>query len=278
MQHREVVVIVAGGSGLRMGTDIPKQFLELKGKPVLMHTLERFYHFNPRLPRFLVLPEQQFDYWQNLCEKHDFFIKHHLIPGGSTRSESVKNALRVLNHIYKRKVLVAITDGVRPFVSHQCIENCFMQARLGHSAVPVIPLKDSVREINMGNSIARNRDDYRLVQTPQVFRLSDLFTLLVKDNKTATDEATLYESTGHPVCLVDGDDHNIKITTPYDMAIAEGILKFLLEKEQEETPNAGPCVSARNSGRPGPILSNRATQLCCNHKLRRSVPRLYWHK
>ncbi len=210
-------VIVAGGSGTRMGGDVPKQFLLLAGQPVLMHTLQRFVDCTC----ILVLPDTQIDYWRGLCKAYHFTQPHTVVCGGATRSESVMNGLsRVPND-----ALVAIHDGVRPLVATTVIEQGFKAAEEYGSAIPVIDCVDSLRRGTIQQNIAVNRADYMLVQTPQTFKAS-----LIKNayNSTTdaiqTDDATVLEQTGTPIHLIKGNKSNIKITLPIDLKIAEALL------------------------------------------------------
>jgi len=220
------VLIVAGGSGQRMKTQIPKQFLLLDGKPVLMHTISAFYSYDSSISIYLVLPEKQMEYWQKLCKKHQFPISHTPVAGGKTRFHSVKNGLAAV----KTGGLIAIHDGVRPLVSRQTIENCFRKAEEKQACIPVVPLIDSIRKINDKQSIALDRKNYRLVQTPQVFDLQ-LITNAYSQNycETFTDDASVAETFGAEIELTNGNSENIKITTALDLAICE---TFLLKSDK----------------------------------------------
>lgn len=227
----DYVIIVAGGKGLRMGSDIPKQFLPIGGKPVLMRTLERFREYSENLQIILVLPEAQQDYWQELCRKYDFKVKYLLANGGQTRFHSVQNGLTLVPD--EAEGVVGVHDGVRPFPSIEVIKNCYETARTTKAVIPVIPVVETVRHLTRGQahcaveSVTVPRDEYRLVQTPQTFDIQ-----LLKDanrqpyNDGFTDDASVVESYGHPITLVDGNRENIKITTPYDITIAEAIINI----------------------------------------------------
>ena len=208
-------IIVAGGSGSRMKSDIPKQFLLLRGKPILQHTLERFLDVLPASQIFLVLPATDRITWLNLCEQHQFSPSIALVDGGGTRFQSVRNGLSA---IPMTEGLVAVHDGVRPFVSAEIIQNSFDTAARMGSAVTCVPVKDSVRVVHAdGRSQAVNRSQYRLVQTPQTFQLN-LFrqAFTAEEQPFFTDCASVMEFAGFPITLIDGSYENIKITTPED--------------------------------------------------------------
>lgn len=217
----KAVIIVAGGSGSRMKSDLPKQFLKLSDKPILMHTIERFYNFHPSIQIILVLPKDQIAFWKTLCHEQDFTIKHTITFGGESRFHSVKNGLALLN----KECLIAIHDGVRPLVSNETLKNCFHMAHEFHSAIPVTDAIESIRKIDKDTSYAVDRQLYKIVQTPQVFLLSKLkeaYTYPYKD--TFTDDASVFENAGFPIHLAQGNRENIKITTPIDLIIGETIL------------------------------------------------------
>lgn len=216
----DYIIIVAGGKGLRMGSDIPKQFLPIGGKPVLMRTIERFRNYSPTLGIILVLPKTQQDYWRELCLKQDFTEEYLLADGGETRFHSVKNGLGLIPD--NEKGVVGVHDGVRPFVSIDVIRRCYTFAHEQGPVIPVIPVVETLRHVTEGT---KPRSDYRLVQTPQVFDIQLLKTAYKQDYSDAfTDDASVVEALGHPVGLVDGNRENIKITTPYDLKIAETLL------------------------------------------------------
>jgi 2-C-methyl-D-erythritol 4-phosphate cytidylyltransferase len=216
----KAAVLVAGGKGMRMGTSLSKQYLPLAGKPVLMHTLERFYSADSSLHMVLVLPKEDFDYWNNLCASHSFDLPHQLVAGGSSRFQSVKNGLLALPF---QEGLVAIHDGVRPFVSEKVIRMSFEQAAVSGSAIPVVALKDSLRKVSIsGESNFQDRTHFRLVQTPQTFQLGQLLqAFAVEELAIFTDDATVYEHQGWKISLIEGNPENIKLTTPEDLAFAE---------------------------------------------------------
>ena len=274
-------IIVAGGKGLRMGTDLPKQFLPIGGRPVLMHTLQAFERAFPGIHLILVLPADQQDFWRDLCAKHTFTLPHTIATGGETRFHSVLNGLKAIaatvpsafpkeqrsfdatvpsassafpkeQRSFDATVpsafpegnppssLVAIHDGVRPFVSADVIRRCFDTARTTGTAVPVVPVVETIRELSPDfndagdstipetTSVTRDRSRYRLVQTPQTFQLSLLLQAYQQPYRsTFTDDASVVEALGHPITLVDGNRENIKITTPFDLTVAEALLSQL---------------------------------------------------
>ena len=229
------IIVVAGGKGLRMGGEIPKQFLPVGGKPVLMRTLERFREYSPELRIILVLPEAQQDYWRQLCREYSFTVEHTIANGGDTRFHSVKNGLALIPDDVQG--VVGVHDGVRPFVSTDVIGRCYEAARTLEAVIPVTPVVETLRYVGHqtdddkstlhGNATSKNvlRSDYRLVQTPQTFTVSLLkqaYALPYTD--TFTDDASVVEALGHNVSMVDGNRENIKITTPFDLVIAEALV------------------------------------------------------
>ena len=244
----DYVIIVAGGKGLRMGSDIPKQFLPIGGKPVLMRTLERFRAYSSDLQIILVLPEAQQDYWQELCQEYQFDVEYQLANGGQTRFHSVQNGLALVPD--DAKGVVGVHDGVRPFPSIEVIRNCYETARTAKAVIPVIPVVETVRHLEGDKSVTVPRGDYRLVQTPQTFdiqllkaaykRAQNQVNLSSAEREQArpevkaanhqpyndgfTDDASVVESYGHAITLVEGNRENIKITTPYDLKIAEVLI------------------------------------------------------
>ena len=229
MKSDEYVIIVAGGKGLRMGSDIPKQFLPIGGRPVLMRTLERFRAYSASLKIILVLPEAQQDYWQQLCEEYHFDVAYFLANGGETRFHSVQHGLALIPD--DAEGVVGVHDGVRPFPCIEVIRNCFETAREKKAVIPVIPIVETVRKLHTGsgtmcNSVTVPRDDYRLVQTPQTFDIQLLKAANRQPyNNGFTDDASVVESYGHAITLVEGNRENIKITTPYDIVVAEAIIQ-----------------------------------------------------
>lgn len=220
----DYIIIVAGGKGLRMGTDLPKQFMPIGGKPVLMHTLERFHNYDPRLRIVLVLPKDHQLFWRELCEKHHFTVPHQIADGGKTRFESSKNGLAMIPA--DAEGLVGIHDGVRPFVSAEVIARCYDAAREDYAAIPVMPVTDTLRYVDRGQGSNVMRDHFRTVQTPQVFDIALARKAFDQpDRPTFTDDASVVESLGCQVTMVEGNRENIKLTTPFDLKLAELLLK-----------------------------------------------------
>ena len=212
------IIIVAGGKGLRMGGDIPKQFLPVCGKPVLMRTLEAFHVYDASIHLILVLPVSQQAYWKQLCEEYQFNLAHEIADGGETRFHSVRNGLALI----KEDGLVGVHDGVRPFVSQEVIARCYDEALSLKAVIPVIGVVETVRHLTEGGSETVPRDQYKLVQTPQVFDVA-LLRRAYEQTYTDmfTDDASVVEALGEKVYLVEGNRENIKLTTPFDLKLAE---------------------------------------------------------
>ena len=221
---KDYIIIVAGGKGQRMGSSVPKQFLLLCGKPVLMHTIEAFHSYSTSLEIILVLPEEQQTHWKELCEEYGSTTPHTVVSGGSTRFESSRNGISVIPD--DADGVVGIHDGVRPLVSAAVIDRCYESARENYAAIPVMPLTDTLRfvgESGCGRNVLRS--DYVIVQTPQVFDIAlakRAFSLPYKES--FTDDASVVEDLGCQVSVVEGCRENIKLTTPFDMKVAEAIL------------------------------------------------------
>jgi len=214
-------LIVAGGSGKRMQTGIPKQYLELAGKPVLMHTLERFKAFDNAIEIITVLPENQLRFWGELQKKYSFDVPHTLVKGGKARFFSVRNGLKFIDN----PGLVAIHDGVRPFVSVDTIKRCFETAEKLGNAIPVISPSDTLRMISGEENKPINRLQVKQVQTPQVFNTDLIKNAYLQEYMPEfTDDATVLERTGVKINLVDGNRENIKITNPEDLVISTALL------------------------------------------------------
>ena len=219
---KRYAVIVAGGTGTRMQSVVPKQFLLLNGKPALMYTIENFYNVEPSPEILLVLHPDFHDYWKQLCAEHYFEIPHQLIAGGETRFHSVKNSLA---HI-PDEALVAVQDAVRPLTDLSVIEEAYQCAAQFGSAVTAVKSRDSVRQLKNGASVALIRDEIYLVQTPQTFMASLLKQAYEQPYTDAfTDDASVAEKNGVKIKLVEGSYRNLKITFPEDIAIAELLLK-----------------------------------------------------
>lgn len=217
----DYIIIVAGGKGLRMGGDIPKQFIPIHGKPVLMRTMERFREYSASIGIILVLPKAQQDYWKELCREHGFNLEYQIADGGETRFHSVQNGLSLIPD--DAEGVVGVHDGVRPFVSVDVIRRCYDTARTAKAVIPVTPVVETLRHINAdgsGDNVLRS--DYRLVQTPQTFDIQ----LLKRANlqpycESFTDDASVVEGIGQQVTMVEGNRENIKLTTPFDLQVAE---------------------------------------------------------
>ena len=216
-------IIVAGGSGERMQSGIPKQFLLLNGIPVLMRTLFAFYNFENQVQIILVLPKEHIGYWKNLCAEFDFDVDHKLVAGGETRFHSVKNGLAKISNT---ESLVAVHDGVRSLVSQSVIQACFETAELLGIAVPAIEITESVRMLTTEGNQQLNRSDVKLIQTPQVFKAEMILKAYRQDYKESfTDDASVVENMGEKIHLIPGNRENIKITTARDLVIASALLQ-----------------------------------------------------
>ncbi|NVO03496.1 MAG: 2-C-methyl-D-erythritol 4-phosphate cytidylyltransferase [Bacteroidetes bacterium] len=216
-------MIVAGGSGSRMKTSIPKQFLELKGLPILMHTINAFYNFFNKISIIVVLPSEYIATWEELCKKHNFKINHQIALGGKARFDSVKSGLKLIEN----ECIIGVHDAVRPFVSKELIKSIFESAEINGNAIPSIPINDSVRQIENNLSVTINRDQLRIIQTPQCFKSEILKSAYEQNfNETFTDDASVVEAYGEKINLLEGIRENIKITTAYDMIIAEALIKL----------------------------------------------------
>ncbi|MDO5523208.1 MAG: 2-C-methyl-D-erythritol 4-phosphate cytidylyltransferase [Bacteroidia bacterium] len=217
------VVIVAGGKGLRAGGEIPKQFQPIGGKPMLMRTIEAFYDFDYRMRIVVVLPEEFHNFWSELCRRHNFQLPHTVVYGGETRFRSVKNGLAEISE----DEIVGIHDAARPFVTKEVIERCYREAfdfRCG--VIPVIEEKNSVRLMHGYENKTFDRARIRIVQTPQVFPadlLKNAYEIPYREE--FTDDASVAEDNGMQIKLVQGDERNIKITTPFDLEFAEFLIR-----------------------------------------------------
>ena len=215
-------IIVAGGSGTRMKTEVPKQFLLLKGKPVLFHTIEKFNKLSASVKIILALPSNQISHWKNLCKKYKFNIEHKIVSGGKERFFSVKNGLKQVTE----KSIVAVHDGVRPLVKTETIQKCFASAEKKGNAIPVISVNESLRKKKGNKNFSVNRKEFFIVQTPQCFR-SEILKTAYKQNFSPqfTDDASVVEKSGKKIYFIDGNPENIKITTPVDLKMAEILMK-----------------------------------------------------
>lgn len=223
MEETDYAIIVAGGKGTRMGAAEPKQFLPVGGRPALMRTLERFREFSTALQIIVVLPHGEQERWRRLCAEHRFTVAHRVADGGATRFESSRNGLAAIPD--GTRGLVAIHDGVRPFVPREVIARCFEAARRTGAAIPVCPVTDTLRRVE-ANGGGHNvpRADSRIVQTPQVFDIALARRAFSQpESDRFTDDASVVEALGHPVAMVEGSRMNIKLTTPFDLMVAEAL-------------------------------------------------------
>ena len=212
---RKVAIIVAGGKGVRMNSDIPKQFILLNSTPVLMHTISKFSHLDEVI---LVVPKTQKEYWNSLCETHNFNIPHTIVEGGKTRFHSVKNGLEKVDN----NSTVAIHDGVRPLISSKLINSLITETKNGVGGIPILPIKDSIRKVEGENSIHIDKSNLFKVQTPQCFLSTDIKEAYTQSfSDTFTDDASVFESNGGRITTLLGEEKNLKITTKEDLKIAE---------------------------------------------------------
>lgn len=228
MAERVGIVVVAGGSGSRMGAAMPKQFLEVAGRPVLVRTIERMHAALPGSQIVVVLPEAHVELWQECYEKAKCRVEHSIALGGATRFDSVASGIAALSDDC---TLIAVHDGVRPMLSVEMIRRGVECAEKNGAAVPVIAVVDSIREVDsQGASHAVDRSRLRAVQTPQVFRADllkkayEAIGARLDDRSKATDDASVVEMYGHAVALYEGEPQNLKLTTPTDLSVAEMIL------------------------------------------------------
>ncbi|MFB6318700.1 2-C-methyl-D-erythritol 4-phosphate cytidylyltransferase [Saccharicrinis sp. FJH54] len=216
------VIIVAGGSGKRMQSSVPKQFMVLHGKPVLMHTIDQFLKFDPDITVILVLPENQIDYWHSLCTTYKYTANVKITNGGPVRFESVRNGLNLITE----DGIVGIHDGVRPFVSLDTIKHAYQKAANVGAVIPIRDMEESLRFSDQNTNYAVNRDHLKVVQTPQVFK-----TKIIKEAYSKpyipefTDDASVVERAGYKIYLIEGNRENIKLTTPFDFIIGNALLK-----------------------------------------------------
>ena len=230
---KRYLIIVAGGKGVRMGGDLPKQFQLLAGKPLVMVTIENLSAMDVTMNIILVLPKDQMELWAELCEKYDFKVPVTVVAGGTTRFHSVQNGLAAIDDA--DEALVGVHDGVRPFLAIKVFDELFREAAINGAVVPVVPVNDSMRRFVGGQGATEPvaRDRYRLVQTPQVFKLSLLrkaYEQLYMEN--FTDDASVVENLGEQVYIVDGNRENIKITTPFDFVVAKAIVECLTQQPE----------------------------------------------
>ena len=230
---KKYIVVVAGGKGMRMGGEMPKQFQLLGNRPVVMVTLERLHMMAPEVELIMVLPAEHFELWDELCAKYEFAVPVKLAKGGSTRFHSVQNGLALIED--SEDAVVGVHDGVRPFVSQKVVEECFREAWIHGAAIPMIDLQDSLRHIVGVNGVTEvvPRDRFRLVQTPQVFRLSLLRKAYEQRFiESFTDDASVVEALGEHVAGVEGNRENIKLTTPFDLMVAKTLLECWIPQQE----------------------------------------------
>jgi len=227
LKQKEYALIVAGGKGTRIKSKVPKQFLELSGRPVLLHTIEAFFRYSEGIQVILVLPEDDFPIWESICNRFQFTQSIVLQKGGETRFQSVKNGLEKI----EGSGCVAIHDGVRPLVSEDIIGASFRLAAVHQSAVAAVRLKESIRMTDQDTTISMDRSKFRLIQTPQTFDV-DLIkqAYQIKEDASLTDDASVAEKSGHLISLFEGSYENIKITTPEDLIVAETLMKLRNKK------------------------------------------------
>ncbi len=222
---KRYVIIVAGGSGQRMESSIPKQFLTIDNEIILMMSIKSFYKFDSSIKLIVALPKNQIVVWKELCNKHNFNIQHTVIIGGQTRFHSVKNALTKIDS----EGIVAIHDGVRPLVSQNTIKKTFEKALSDGNAIPYVDLVDSLRYVDFEINIPVNRDKHKTIQTPQVFSSSLIIKAYEQEwEESFTDDASVVEKLGHKINLIKGNKENIKITSQVDLKIAEVLKSYLL--------------------------------------------------
>lgn len=228
---KEYAIIVAGGTGKRMASKIPKQFLILSDLPVLMHTLNAFYNYSNSIEIILVLPKYLINYWKDLCVQYEFSIPHQIVSGGTSRYKSVKNGLL---KVLEPNALVAIHDGVRPLVTTNIIRTSFKEAAKFGSAISAVDLKESIRQLDHDKNTAVDRNAYKLIQTPQTFQFSLIkHAYDIEDVEDLTDDAIVAEKAGVKIHLIEGSYENIKITTKNDLRIAETLMKSLSPTHQD---------------------------------------------
>jgi 2-C-methyl-D-erythritol 4-phosphate cytidylyltransferase len=221
MKQKEYALIVAGGKGTRIKSKLPKQFLELNGKPILLHTIEAFFRYSDDIQIILVLPEDDFPIWESICDRFQFTKPIVLQKGGASRFQSVKNGLEKIDG----DGCVAIHDGVRPLVSEDIIGASFRLAAVHQSAVAAVRLKESIRMTDMDTTRAMDRSRFRIIQTPQTFDISLIKQAYqMKEDASLTDDASVAEYSGHLISLFEGSYENIKITTTEDLVVAEALM------------------------------------------------------
>ena len=230
---KRYIIIVAGGKGLRMGSNVPKQFMLLNGKPLVMTTIENLCAMDVTLRIILVLPKEQLQLWDELCAEYSFAIPVKVVTGGTTRFHSVQNGLAAIEE--PEEALVGVHDGVRPFLAMKVYDELFREAAINGAVIPVVAVHDSMRRFIGGQGATESvpRDRYRLVQTPQVFKLSILRKAYEQRYlEQFTDDASVVEAMGEFVHIVEGNRENIKITTPFDFVLAKAIVECLTQQPE----------------------------------------------
>ena len=214
----KTALIVAGGSGERLGEKTPKQFLLIKSKPILMHTIEKFSHLDKII---VVISKNHTNQWIDLCKLHNFKIDHKLVEGGDNRFESVKNGLQHINHTD----VVLIHDGVRPLISKKIINNLIKKVEKNKGVLPILPISESIRKVNQNSSNSLNRKNYFIAQTPQCFMFEEILEAYNQKYKDEfTDDASVFEAIGGKIITIEGEKENIKITYPIDLSLAENLV------------------------------------------------------
>lgn len=217
---KKSIIITAGGVGKRMGANQPKQFLEIGGKPILCYTIQRFFEYDNSIEIIVVLPSDYIEEWKEIQSKNCFNISHKIVAGGKERFDSVKNGLAIATGD-----LIGVHDGVRPFVSLDVIDACYKEAEEHDAAIPVLAPKESLRYYSGEKWEAVDRSKYVTIQTPQVFNKNIIVKAYEQSFSTLfTDDASVIEANGGDIHLVEGNDENIKITTPFDLLVAKALL------------------------------------------------------
>lgn len=231
--NKRFALIVAGGSGTRMKSAVPKQFMPMNGRPVLMHSIERFFAYDPSIEVLVVLPASQFDLWHLLCEKHGFALTHRLVAGGNVRFESVKNGLAAID----ADGIVAIHDGVRPLVSNDTIDRCFKVTAEKGNATAALPIVETIRKVDGEQNEPVDRSHFVGIQTPQTFRVSEIKEAYLQPYDPAfTDDSMVLERWGRKIFLVDGNRENIKITHLSDLVMAEALQRKEIDDKGKSNP------------------------------------------
>ncbi len=223
MQNAEhhAVIFVAGGTGTRMGSALPKQFLTLNNTPILIHTLRNFHAFNPFFEMVVVMHHDNISFWKDLCLQFENVPAHMVVAGGEERFHSVKNGLNALSESVNS---VAVHDAVRPLVSHETLARCFQALNENAAVVPAIPINDSIREVHGTENKSVDRSLFKRIQTPQCFHATVLKEAYNQPfSPLFTDDASVVEANGHSVFLVEGNLENIKITSPIDLTVGEAL-------------------------------------------------------